>query len=124
MDICFIRSTNRQDQTIVTRQDGMCLSVPIYGPLEPIPHDLAHFVIEMELGLRDGLWGSIAGGAILEGMKVISGRQRPHAKERSQAIQHANRQGILYAAAQDGRAVVCYDSRLCKSGHVRQCAKV
>jgi hypothetical protein len=55
MDICFIRSTDRHDQTIVTRQDGVRLSVPVYGPLDPIPHHLAHYVVEMELGLRDGL---------------------------------------------------------------------
>jgi hypothetical protein len=97
MDIRFIRSTNRQDQTIVTRQDGVRLSVPVFGPLEPIPHGLAHYVVEKELGLRDGLWASIAAGAILEGMKVISGRQPPHAKERSQAIQLANHHGIMLA---------------------------
>jgi hypothetical protein len=95
MDIRFIRSTDRRDQTLVTRQDGVRLSVPVFGPLEPIPHDLAHYVVEMELGLRDGLWASIAAGAVLEGMKVLSGRQRPHAKERSRAIQIANHRGIL-----------------------------
>jgi hypothetical protein len=97
MDICFIRSTNRQDQTIVTRQDGVRLSVPVFGPLEPIPHDLAHYVVEKELDLHDGLWASIAAGAVLEGMKVISGRRPPHAKERSHAIQVANHRGILLA---------------------------
>jgi hypothetical protein len=97
MDIRFIRSTDRWDQTIVTRQDSVRLSVPVFGPLEPIPHDLAHYVVEKELGLRDGLWASIAAGAILEGMKVIFGRQRPHAKERSQAIQLTNHHGIMLA---------------------------
>jgi len=32
------------------------LSAHVYGPLDQIPHDLAHYVVEMELGLRDGLW--------------------------------------------------------------------
>jgi hypothetical protein len=97
MDICFMRSTDRRDQTIVTRQDGVRLSVPVYGPLEPLPHDLAHYVVEREFSLRDGLWASVAGGAILKGMKTISGRQPPHARERSDAIQAANRRGILFA---------------------------
>ena len=55
MDIRFIRSNNRLDQPIVTRQDGVRLSVPVFGPLEPIPHDLAHYVVEKTVGLRDGL---------------------------------------------------------------------
>ena len=97
MDICFTRSTDRRDQTVVTRQDGVRLNVPVYGPLEPLPHDLAHYVVEREFGLRDGLWASVAGGAILKGMKAISGRQPPHARERSDAIQAANRRGILFA---------------------------
>ncbi|HEX3272686.1 MAG TPA: hypothetical protein VHR15_18725 [Ktedonobacterales bacterium] len=50
-----MRSTDRWDQTIVTRQDGVRLSAPVFGPLEPIPQDLAHYVVEKELGLRDGL---------------------------------------------------------------------
>jgi hypothetical protein len=81
------------------------LSVPVFGPLEPIPHDLAHYVVEMKLDLRTGLWGSIAGGAVLEGMKVISGRQRPHAKERSQAIQLANHHGFMLAELAVGIAL-------------------
>jgi hypothetical protein len=69
----------------------------VYGPLKPIPHDLAHYVVERELGLRDGLWGSIASGVILEGMKPLSGKQQPHSREQSHTIQVANRRGILFA---------------------------
>ena len=94
MDILFIQSEHRRVETVVTRQDGVRLSVPVFGPLDPIPHDLAHYVIELELGLQDGFWGSVAAGALFEGMHILSGRQRPHAAERSRAVLAAHRQGI------------------------------
>jgi hypothetical protein len=46
MDILFIQSGHRRVETIVTRRDGVRLSVPVFGPLEPIPHDLARSLRE------------------------------------------------------------------------------
>jgi hypothetical protein len=97
MEIIFTRSRDRRDATIVTRRDGVRLSVPVYGKLDPIPHDLAHYVVERELGLRDGFWGSVAEGAVFAGMRILDGRQRPHVRERSQELQRANGRGILFA---------------------------
>jgi len=97
MDIVFTRSRDRRDVTFVTRRDGVRLSVPVFGKLDPIPHDLAHYVVERELELRDGFWGSVADGAIFTGMHVLEGRQPPHARERSQALQKTNGRGILFA---------------------------
>ncbi len=97
MDILFIQSEHRRIETIVTRQDGVRLGVPVFEPLVPIPHDLAHYVVELELGLQNGFWGSVAAGALFEGMKILAGRQRPHATERSRSVLTANRQGIVVA---------------------------
>lgn len=105
MDILFTQSGHRRVETVVTRQDGVRLSVPVYGPLDPIPHDLAHYVIEQELGLKDGFWGSVAAGALFGGMKILSGRQRPHAAERSCAVLAAHRQGIVVAEVLVGVAL-------------------
>lgn len=95
MQVVFTRSLDRRDVTLVTRDDGVRLSVPVFGKLEPIPHDLAHFVVEEELGLWNGFWGSVSEGAIFKGMQVLEGRQRPHARERSRQIQAANHTSIL-----------------------------
>jgi hypothetical protein len=95
MDILFIQSGYPRVETIVTRQDGVRLSVPVFGQLDPIPHDLAHYVIELELGLQNGFWGSVAAGALFKGMKIHAGRQRPHAAERSRAVLTTNRRGIV-----------------------------
>ena len=97
MDIIFTRSRDRRDQTLATRQDGVRVYVPVFGKLDPIPHDLAHYVVERELGLRDGFWGRVAAGALFGGMHILDGRQRPHARERSRAIIAAHPQGIIFA---------------------------
>ncbi|HEY7349466.1 MAG TPA: hypothetical protein VH599_14215 [Ktedonobacterales bacterium] len=94
MDIRFIQSQHHRIATVVTRKDGVRLSVPVYGPLDPIPHDLAHYVLELELGLEDGFWGSVAAGALFEGIHILAGRQGPHATDRSRAVLAAHRQGI------------------------------
>lgn len=95
MEVRFIKSEHRRVPTIVRRRDGVELSVPLFGPLEPIPHDLAHFVVENELRLHGGFWGSVANGAVFGGMKVLAGRQRPHARERSEALMKANHREIM-----------------------------
>lgn len=97
MEIIFTRSRNRWNQTIATRLDGVRVRVPVFGPLDPIPHDLAHYVIERALGLHDGFWGRVAAGALFGGMSVVNGRQKPHAGERSRALIAANPYAIGFA---------------------------
>jgi hypothetical protein len=83
--------------TTVIRGDGVRLSVPVFGPLDPLPHDLAHSVIERELALQDGFWASVASGALFEGMQVLEGRQPPHARERSRTIMQRHHWGLLFS---------------------------
>jgi hypothetical protein len=73
-------------ETSVVRSDGVRLAVPTFGPMRHMPHDLVHFVVESELGIQHGFWGCIAAGAVFRGMRVLAGRRRPHADERSRAI--------------------------------------
>jgi hypothetical protein len=90
MDIKIEKLDARRSQSVVTRDDRVTVRVAGYGPSQPLPHDLVHFVVEKELGLRRGFWGSVADGAIFPGMTVLAGRQRPHARERSHALRKTN----------------------------------
>lgn len=90
MQITLTRTDARRYATMVTRADGVTLSVPGYGIMRPLPHDLAHIAVETGLGIETGFWGSVAAGAIFRGMAVVSGRQKPHAAERAKAIEKAN----------------------------------
>jgi hypothetical protein len=90
MEIRIEKLDARRSQSVVTRDDKVTVRVAGYGPSQPLPHDLAHYVVEKELALRRGFWGSVADGAVFPGMTVLAGRQRPHARERSIALCKAN----------------------------------
>lgn len=62
-----------------------------------MPHDLAHFVVERELGLRRGFWGSVADGVLFEGMSIVDGRQGPHAATHSKELRKSNRENVIEA---------------------------
>jgi hypothetical protein len=50
----------------------------IGGPVGRIPHDLAHLVVEQELGLARGLWGVLADGGLVQNADATLARQRVH----------------------------------------------
>ncbi len=68
---------------LVERDDGVVYR--LYGGTAGprLPHDIMHFVVERELRIRDGIWGGIAAGAVLDSMQYVSGRRPPHAADRS-----------------------------------------
>jgi hypothetical protein len=43
-----------------------------------LPHDLRHLVVELELGVTDGIWGTIADGGIYTSMRFAGGHRLPH----------------------------------------------
>ncbi len=86
MDVTFTRTGETTYMTEVHRADNVVLSVPAAGASARMPHDLVHLVVEQHLGMDQGFWGCIAAGAEMRGMAVLSGRRRPHAKERSSSV--------------------------------------
>jgi hypothetical protein len=86
MDVTFHRLAESRYFTTAVRDDGVTVRIPGYDRTSSIPHDLAHFVAEREFGMTRGFWGSVAAGALFTNMAVVSGRQKPHAAERSKRI--------------------------------------
>jgi hypothetical protein len=86
MEITFTRSGERTYTTLALRDDGVLLQVPSYDRKFSLPHDLAHYVVERELGLKHGFWGCVAAGAMFPGIQVVSGRRPDHAASRSKSI--------------------------------------
>ncbi|RFS82184.1 hypothetical protein D0T12_28515 [Actinomadura spongiicola] len=101
MDVTFQRLGGNRYFANAARADGVTVQVPGYDRTSAIPHDLAHFVAEREFGVTRGFWGSVAAGALFTNMVVVSGRQKPHAAERSKQIikAHADDLGISEALA-------------------------
>jgi hypothetical protein len=97
LTITFQRLSAWQSASVALRDDGVTVRVPGYGPVLPLPHDLAHYIVERELGLTRGFWGSVAAGAMFPGMAVLAGRRRPHATERGTAVIKANSAQITRA---------------------------
>lgn len=106
MRIIVTRIDANRYATTVLRDDGVRLSVPGYGFMRALPHDLAHYVVEATLRLDRGFWGSIASGAKLRGMQLLSGRQKPHADERSQRLEKTNASFLNEAE----RLVACFEA--------------
>jgi hypothetical protein len=90
MHVTFHRLAGNRYFTTAVRDDGVTATIPGYDRTSLIPHDLAHFVAEREFGMTRGFWGSVAAGALFVNMVVVSGRQKPHAAERSKAILKAH----------------------------------
>ena len=90
MHVVFHRLEGRRYCSDVHRDDGVVVRVPGWDRKWRIPHDLAHFVTERELQLRDGIYGSIGSGAIFAGMEVVSGRLRHDARAVSERVLRAN----------------------------------
>jgi hypothetical protein len=84
MHVRFPRLPDHQRAyALVERDDGVCYRL-YGGPAGPrLPHDIRHLIVERELGLDDGIWGSIAAGAVFPSMQYVSGRRPPHAAQRS-----------------------------------------
>lgn len=81
MQIIFTRKSER-DCTIQCRCDGgRVLAVRPPSRQKGLPHDLAHYVVERELGVAWGFWGLIAHGATFHSVTHCSGPKRLHADE-------------------------------------------
>jgi hypothetical protein len=60
-----------------------------------LPHDLRHLIVELELGVTDGIWGTIADGGIYTSMRFVGGHRLPHdAARKSDALKRARHHRI------------------------------
>jgi hypothetical protein len=60
----------------------------IGGPVGRVPHDLAHLVVERELGLARGLWGVLAEGSLVQNAEFVD-RRPAHALARAKRLTDA-----------------------------------
>ncbi|MCZ2828680.1 hypothetical protein O2W14_07550 [Modestobacter sp. VKM Ac-2986] len=87
MRLTFRRMTDRRPvETRVERDDGVVFEMRGAGGGADLPHDLVHALVEQELQVPDGIWGCVADGVVWHSMRHVTGRQPPHAAERSAAL--------------------------------------
>src|SRR5262249_17290826 len=104
MDIEFRRTGERRYAIMVRRADLTTLEMspaPGYDPL--MPHDLLHYVVERELGLRSGIFGQIAQGGCAGTFHIATpaagrreaARQRRHLDKRdARLLREGKRDGL------------------------------
>jgi hypothetical protein len=113
--VCFHKGTGTRYRSTLHRADGAVIELDggswnrIGGPIGRVPHDLAHLVVEEQLGLTRGLWGILAAGGLVRNAAYIGGRRPAHALARAKAIADAageelRQAEVLVRAAADARA--------------------
>ncbi|MFQ1000669.1 hypothetical protein [Modestobacter sp. SSW1-42] len=87
MRLIFRRMADRRPvETRVERDDGVVFEMRGAGGGADLPHDLVHALVERELQVPEGIWDCVAEGVVWNSMRHVSGRQPPHAAERSVAL--------------------------------------
>jgi hypothetical protein len=94
VQVDFAKRSGGGSTATIVRPDGVRLLLTSYDRKYAVPHDLAHFVTEQQLGLTDGLFGSIAAGAVFDSVTVLSGKR---AAVRSDAVRQRNAAGHAVA---------------------------
>jgi hypothetical protein len=90
MQIVVHRLDRTRYRSVIDRDDGVRYLLDGAGGKGRLPHDLVHYVVESELGLDNGFWGSVADGAVFPSMTWLYERRRPHATERGETVIKAN----------------------------------
>ena len=105
MRLTFRRLADRRPvETTVERDDGVVFEMRGAGGGADLPHDLVHALVESRLQVPDGIWGCVADGVVWHSMRHVSGRQPPHAAERSARLKKERGAAIQRAEADDSSA--------------------
>src|SRR5215472_94805 len=99
MKLRVTRTEDRRYETAAVRSDGWTVVLGGAGFAHRLPRHVAHFAVEDTLELRQGLWGSIAAGALPPGARVSEGQAPPGAIEKSAAIVESTAQFVAEARA-------------------------
>jgi hypothetical protein len=102
MLVTIARAGRGSTVATIHRRDGVVLELPGYDRKFRVPHDLAHAVTERELGLSRGVFGSVAGGGMFTNVRVLTGRPRHDAAERSRRLLTANKHELGMAELMAG----------------------
>jgi hypothetical protein len=98
MRVTFPRLADHEiSYAVVERDDGVVYRLQGGRAGTALPHDIRHLVVERELGLDDGFWGTVAAGAVFGSMQHLGGRRPPHATDRSAELKRGFRGRVLRA---------------------------
>jgi len=98
------------DAIKIQRADGSVASTS-FPHKGPVPHDLVHFFVELELGIDSGFWGLVAGGRHSDEIGAIA-KKAGHAS----AARRRAPDAFIVSAIQAERIVECFEADLWGGG--------
>ena len=103
MQVHFHRTDGHGGYVVLMRRDdGLTVRLPGYDRKWRVPHDMAHFATEREFNFGQGVFGSIAAGALFSNMSVVAGRPRYDVTVRSRSVIKAHTAELGLAEAVSG----------------------
>jgi hypothetical protein len=103
MQVHFHRTDGHGGYVVLMRRDdGLTVRLPGYDRKWRIPHHMAHFAAEREFHFGQGVFGSIAAGALFSNMSVVAGRPRSDLTARSRSVIKAHTAELGLAEAVSG----------------------
>ncbi|MFC4948220.1 hypothetical protein [Pseudonocardia sp. GCM10023141] len=109
MRVEFWKRADGGSLAIIDRGDGVRLQLRSYDRVGAVPHDAVHLIGERALGLEQGLWGSIAAGALFDSIEVVEGRLRHDRRQRSEEVRRQNAEHLRTAETVVGVLQSCID---------------
>jgi hypothetical protein len=99
MRVTFPRLADHQrGYAVVERDDGVVYRLDGFTRMGTgLPHDIRHLIVERELKVSDGIWGTIASGTVYTSMHHLSGRRPPHTADLSALVKKAQRTRVMRA---------------------------
>jgi hypothetical protein len=103
MEVHFHRTDGHGGYVVLMRRDdGLTVRMPGYDRRWRVPHDMAHFATEREFQFGQGVFGSIAAGALFSNMSVVGARPRTDVAARSRSVIRAHSAELGLAEALSG----------------------
>ena len=116
MQVRFERTGQRRYAVAVLRsRHGDLRMDPAPGYSELIPHDLVHWVVEKEFGLRDGIFGQLAAGGNAE---TFVPTEEPRTKAWARHVERRNRSTGTEMGRSEALVAQVYPRWLRHSGHM------
>ena len=90
--IDFHKRARRRYHSILHRRDGVLIQLEggsynrVGADVPRVPHDISHLIVEDAFGLQSGLWGTLAGGGLVQNATFAGGRKPPHAERKAWEI--------------------------------------
>ena len=96
MKVVFTRTRERRYSVTVERPGAISVSMdPAPGYHDRLPHDVAHFIVENELGISGGIFGQLAAGGTANTFRSDDPKKVKKIRKRGKILSRENKKDAL-----------------------------